>query len=33
MDDLARLAKEFFSLPQEVKEMLAVANQDGVRGG
>lgn len=32
MDELAQLAREFFSLPQEKKDELALANQDGARG-
>lgn len=32
MDELAQLAREFFSLPQEQKDELALANQDGARG-
>lgn len=31
-DELARLAREFFALPDEEKEKLGLANQDGARG-
>ena len=32
MDELAQSARHFFSLPQEEKDKLALANQDGARG-
>lgn len=32
MDELAQQARHFFSLPQEEKDKLALANQDGARG-
>jgi len=31
-DTLARLAKEFFDLPQEQKDLIALSNEDGGRG-
>jgi isopenicillin N synthase-like dioxygenase len=31
-DELARLGREFFMLPQEEKEKLALRNQDYARG-
>ena len=32
MEELASLARKFFALPDDVKERLALANQDGARG-
>ena len=31
-EELTRLAREFFALPQEVKENISISNEDGVRG-
>ena len=31
-EELAKLAKEFFSLPQAEKDKLALSNQDSARG-
>lgn len=31
-EELARLAKEFFSLPQAEKDKLALSNEDSARG-
>ena len=31
-EELARLAREFFALPQAKKDKLSLANQDGARG-
>jgi len=31
-DDLAKLARKFFSLPQQEKDKLALKNQDSARG-
>jgi isopenicillin N synthase-like dioxygenase len=32
MEELADMARRFFALPDEEKEKLALANQDGARG-
>jgi isopenicillin N synthase-like dioxygenase len=31
-ENLVKLAREFFSQPQEEKDKLSIANQDGARG-
>jgi isopenicillin N synthase-like dioxygenase len=31
-EELSQLARQFFSLPQEEKDKLALRNQDGARG-
>lgn len=31
-ENLARLGRQFFELPQEIKDELSIKNQDGVRG-
>ena len=31
-EELTRLAREFFALPEEEKNRISIANEDGVRG-